>query len=43
MLHELSHTIEMNHGERFWALLDSLPAGKAHSLRNALRQYSPSF
>lgn len=37
MLHELSHTIEMNHGERFWALLDSLTAGKAHSLRNELQ------
>lgn len=43
MLHELSHTIEMNHGERFWALLDSLTAGEAHSLRNELRQFSPSF
>lgn len=43
MLHELSHTIEMNHGERFWALLDKLTDGKARSLRNELRKFSPSF
>ena len=28
ILHELAHTREMNHGPRFWELLDSMTAGQ---------------
>ena len=40
LLHELCHTVEMNHGERFWQLMDRVTDGQTQALRRELRKHS---
>ncbi len=42
LLHELCHLREMNHGPRFWELLNSLTDGRAKTLREEMHRFEPS-
>lgn len=39
ILHELCHTIEMNHGEHFWDILDKVAEGKSKQYTQELKHF----
>lgn len=43
MYHELTHVSEMNHGPRFWALLDTYTEGCARQLDREMKQFGKSL
>ena len=43
LLHELTHTKEMNHGPQFWDILNDLTEGRAKTLRAELKNFRTSF
>lgn len=41
--HELAHLEEMNHGPRFWAVLDRMTDGRARALKREMDAFSRSL
>ena len=40
LCHELAHLREMNHGPRFWKVLDDMTGGRARKLEGEMRRFS---
>lgn len=43
ILHELAHTVHMDHGKEFYSLLDGMLGGRHAELSKELKSYSTSF
>ena len=43
ILHELTHTVHMNHGPKFWAMLNDLCGGNIKALEKEIKTYRTTY